>query len=45
MKRTHEEYWKLLRQEAEKIQTGLVREGQIAADTLDLIGRVQAQQR
>ena len=41
LKKTYAAYYVLLSDEAQKVQRGMVREGQIAADTLDLIGRTQ----
>jgi hypothetical protein len=41
LKKTHAVYYGLLIDEALKIQRGLVREGQIAGDTLESIGRAQ----
>ena len=38
---THAEYSKLLNEEARAVQNGLIREGQVAADTLTAITRAQ----
>jgi len=43
LNRTHEAYTALLREEAQKVQNGIVREGQIATDTLTTIARAQNQ--
>lgn len=43
LNRTQEEYSKLLREEAQKIQNGILREGQVATDTLQVIAQVQQQ--
>jgi hypothetical protein len=41
LRKMHEEYTKLLHEEARRIQEGIVREGQIALETLQAIGRAQ----
>jgi GMP synthase PP-ATPase subunit len=41
LKKTYAAYYGVLSDEAQKIQRGMLREGQIAADTLELIGRTQ----
>ncbi len=41
LKKKIEMYTGLLREEAQKVQNGMVREGQIAADTLQVIARAQ----
>jgi hypothetical protein len=41
--KTYAAYHSLLRDEAQKIQNGLVREGQVAAETLESLGRAQQQ--
>jgi hypothetical protein len=41
LKKTYAAYYVLLSEEAQKIQRGMVQEGQIAAETLDSIGRAQ----
>jgi GMP synthase PP-ATPase subunit len=41
LKKTYAAYSVLLSDEAQKIQRGMLQEGQIAADTLDSIGRAQ----
>ena len=43
LNRTHEAYTALLREEAQRVQNGIVREGQIATDTLTTIARAQNQ--
>ena len=40
--KTHEAYISLLREEAQKVQNGIVREGQVASDTLTSIARAQS---
>jgi len=44
LKKTHEAYTALLRAEAQRIQSGIIREGQVATDTLQAIARAQNQQ-
>ena len=44
LNRTHDAYTALLREEAQKVQNGIIREGQIATDTLTTIARSQNQQ-
>lgn len=41
LKLTHEEFSKLLHEEARAVQNGLLREGQVATDTLTAIARAQ----
>lgn len=41
LKKTYAAYYGLLSDEAQKIQRGLLREGQIAAETLDSMSRAQ----
>lgn len=41
LKKTHVAYYALLADEAEKVQRGLVREGIIATEALEAIGRAQ----
>ena len=41
LNKTHEEYSKLLREEAKKVQNGVVREGQVAADAMEAIANAQ----
>ena len=41
LKKTYNAFYNLLRDEAQKVQNGLVREGQIAAETLESVGREQ----
>jgi hypothetical protein len=43
LRRTYDEYLKLLREEAQKVQHGIAREGLVADDTLQVIARVQNQ--
>jgi hypothetical protein len=43
LNKTHEEYTKLLRDEARRIQNGIDTEGQVASDALRTIGRAQQQ--
>jgi hypothetical protein len=43
LNKTHEEYTKLLRDEARRIQNGIEGEGQVASDALDAIARAQRQ--
>lgn len=42
LNKTYDAYFILLRDEAQKIQSGLVREGQIASEALEAIARDQA---
>jgi len=44
LNRTSEAYTSLLREEAQRVQNGIIREGQIATDTLIVIARAQNQQ-
>lgn len=44
LNKTFEEYSKLLREEAQRVQSGIMREGQVATDTLTVIARAQGQQ-
>ena len=41
LNKTVEAYSRLLRDEAEKVERGIVHEGQVATDTLNAIGRAQ----
>ena len=41
LNKTHEAYTALLREESLKVQNGLIREGQVATDTLTAIARAQ----
>jgi hypothetical protein len=41
LNKTHEEYTKVLRDEARRIQNGIEIEGQVASDALHAIGRAQ----
>ena len=41
LRTTHEEYTKLLHDEAESVQNGIVQEGQVATDALAAIARAQ----
>jgi hypothetical protein len=41
LKKTYAAYYGVLSDEAQKIQRGMLREGQIAVETLELIGRTQ----
>ena len=43
LKKTSEAYTPLLREEAQKVQNGIVHEGQVATDTLTAIARAQNQ--
>jgi len=44
LKKTHEEYTALLRAEAQRVQNGIIREGQVATDALQAMARAQNQQ-
>jgi hypothetical protein len=41
LNKTHEAYTTLLREEAQRVQNGILREGQVATDALTAIGRAQ----
>jgi hypothetical protein len=43
LNKTHEEYTKLLRDEAKRVQNGIETEGRVAADALHTIARAQGQ--
>jgi hypothetical protein len=43
LNKTHEEYTKLLRDEAKRIQNGIETEGRVASDALHAIARAQSQ--
>ena len=42
LNKTYDAYYAVLREEAQKIQSGLLREGQIATDTLEAMARAQS---
>lgn len=45
LRRTGEVYTRLLNDEAQRVQDGLIREGQVASDTMQAISRAQNQPR